>query len=208
MCSKQTWLTIPLSQSQALGHVQLNFITCALLFTLFYLMSKKTSAVGAKGACRSSSVLGSLLSPEQTEGPALFLGSERAGTKPAFMLRNVDDLFLDKCHPDSFAGRHLQMWPRALSGLWAVGAGRDTELWGFLGCSLVSCLGFRESCRNFVPIETLERGEPRKAISIWEGVQLRPCWVRDRRQKTVTTGHLNNTELERTVRLLKIEEDG
>lgn len=42
------------------------------------------------------------------------------------------------------------------------------------------------------------------------------CWgccdgifqIRDRRQKTVTTGHLNNTELERTERFLKIEEDG
>lgn len=42
------------------------------------------------------------------------------------------------------------------------------------------------------------------------------CWgccdgifqIRDRRQKTVTAGHLNNTELERTVRFLKIQEDG
>lgn len=42
------------------------------------------------------------------------------------------------------------------------------------------------------------------------------CWgccdgifqIRDRRQKTVTTGHLSETELERTVRFLKIQEDG
>lgn len=32
------------------------------------------------------------------------------------MLRNVDGLFLDKCHAGSFAGGHLQTWPRSLSG--------------------------------------------------------------------------------------------
>lgn len=66
---------IPLSQSQPPGHVQFNFITCALLFTLLDLLSKKTSVVGATWGCRSSSGWGVPAFPEHTEGPALFSAS-------------------------------------------------------------------------------------------------------------------------------------
>lgn len=47
---KAALLHHPIVLATGFGHVQLNFITWALLFALFHLMSRKTSAVGAKWA--------------------------------------------------------------------------------------------------------------------------------------------------------------
>lgn len=47
---KAALLHHPIVPATGFGHVQLNFITWALLFALFHLMSRKTSAVGAKWA--------------------------------------------------------------------------------------------------------------------------------------------------------------
>lgn len=81
------------------------------------------------------------------------------------MLRNVHDLFLDKCQPGSFAGGHLQTRPRALSGLREVGSSGQA---GALGVS---------SVQPFLPGSARKLGRVLFPSRRWKGEAPGEQWV-------------------------------